>query len=142
MSPPKPSELWATIDECEATGTPTLGIGGSMPGDNDPEDTMYMRFHAQYLDGQTGKWADLKGGVRAYQNLGAAYETPGEQAGDTFVLTPGEPGHSFQLRGLVEFQWRKGKEVMFSATRTTTAGHLVEEGAVPPGFSAATCTVG
>jgi hypothetical protein len=53
---------------------------------------------------------------------------------------PGKP--AFTLRGLVEFQWRRGKKVLMSANRATTAGHASLAGADPTGFSAATCQIG
>jgi hypothetical protein len=48
----------------------------------------------------------------------------------------------FTLRGLVEFQWRRGRAVLQSTRRPTTAGHVSLAGADPRGFSAATCQIG
>src|ERR1039458_5744088 len=49
--------LWATIDVCNASDQPdTLGIRGSMPGDAQAHDTMYMRFRLQYMNTTSKHW--------------------------------------------------------------------------------------
>jgi hypothetical protein len=132
--------LWATIDVCTSTPSPLVGIRGSMPAGAQPQQTMYMLFKVQYLDTKTKQWTDLpKGGESSLVKVGTASAT--RQAGRTFELAAPPHGSSFQLRGVVEFQWRHGAKTTFSATRPTTAGHPSAAGAVPRGFSAATCTI-
>ena len=47
-------QLWATIDGCNPSDQPnTVGVRGSMPGDEQSKDEMYMRFRLQYLDSST-----------------------------------------------------------------------------------------
>jgi hypothetical protein len=133
-------ELWATIDVCSSKGSPLIGIRGSMPSDGTSSETMYMLFKVQYLNTKTKKWASLaKGGESKPVKVGAASIT--RQAGWTFQLAEPSGGSSFQLRGIVEFQWRKGSKVTLSTTRPTSGGHPSAAGAIPRGFSAATCTI-
>ncbi len=117
-----------------------IGVRGSMPPDGHAHDTMYMRFRLQYLDSAGETWKSLEGGQSAsFTRLGMADAT--REAGRTFQLSPQPQAGAFKLRGLVEFQWRQGSRVVASAARPTTAGHHSKVGAVPPGFSAATCTL-
>jgi hypothetical protein len=135
-------ELWATVDVCNAPDQPdTVGIRGSMPGDGDPKDDMYIRFQVQYLQIATHAWTNLsQGGESTWMNLGPSSGV--RQAGQTFQFGP-PPAEtaSFTLRGMVDFQWRRGRKVIQSATEITTAGHKSLAGADPAGFSAASCQI-
>jgi hypothetical protein len=132
-------ELWATIDVCAAKDQPnTIGIRGSMPSDGHPKDTMLMRFIVQSLDTTTQKWANL--GTKAdsgFVSVGSAKSI--RQGGRSFELVPASG--SVQLRGVVDFQWRRAGTVVDSVSRVTTAEHKSLAGADPEGFSAATCTL-
>jgi hypothetical protein len=134
-------ELWATIDVCNPKDQPnTVGIRGSMPGDGQPHETMYMSFRLQYLDSATKNWTDLiNGAAPTFVAVGPAKAA--RQAGRSFQLVPvaGKPASS--LRGVVTFQWRRGAKITHSASRPTTAGHQSLAGADPAGFSAATCVL-
>ena len=135
-------ELWATIDVCSpADQANTVGIRGAMPGDGHSGDRMYMSFRLQYLNTATGKWSNLgKGESPTYVAVGPA--AAARQGGRSFQLVPvaGRPGVS--MRGIVDFQWRRGRTVLQTAERTTTAGHRSLAGADPAGYSAATCVIG
>lgn len=145
--------LWATVDVCMTATKPMIGIRGSMPGDGHRHDAMYMRFLVQYMQapgghqssgerqGSSEHWTDLPGSADSgFVKAGAATGT--RQAGRSFQLAPVQSGQSFRLRGLVEFQWRHGSQVRLTALRPTTANHHSLAGAIPQGFSAATCTIG
>jgi hypothetical protein len=134
-------ELWATVDVCNPKDQPdTIGIRGSMPGDNHAAETMYMRFRVQYLDASTGKWLDVgQGADSGFLKVGSAALT--RQAGRSFQLAPASGKTAYTLRGYVIFQWRKGTTVLEAATQATSAGHTSLAGADPKGFSAATCTL-
>lgn len=133
-------ELWATIDVCASKPHPQVGIRGSMPPDGHAQETMYMSFKVQYMDAKTKQWTDLpKGGQSRPVKVGTASAT--RQAGRTFELAAPPRGGSFQLRGLVEFQWRSGAKTTLSATRPTSGAHPSAAGSVPRDFSAATCTI-
>lgn len=132
-------ELWATIDVCASKPRPQVGIRGSMPPDGKAQETMYMSFRVQYLDTKTKQWTDLpKGGQSGLVKVGPANAT--RQAGRTFELANPPRGGSFQLRGIVEFQWRQAAKVTLSSTRPTSGGHP-SAAAAPHGFSATTCTI-
>jgi hypothetical protein len=135
-------ELWATIDVCNPADQPdTIGIRGSMPGNGEARETMYMRFSVQYMDSTTGRWTDLSGDVSA--NFVAVGSAKAErQAGASFELKPVPGKPAFTLRGVITFQWRRGTTVAASISRPTTAGRVSLAGADPEGFSAATCLVG
>jgi len=64
-------ELWATIDVCKPADQPnTVGIRGSMPGDGNAHDTMYMSFRLQYMETTTGLWVNLSKTAPAFVSVG------------------------------------------------------------------------
>ena len=135
-------ELWATIDVCD---TPhhrnTVGVRGSMPGDGNTHDKMYMSFRLQYLNTANSLWVDLPASTHpTFVPVGAG--TTARQGGTSFQLVPvaGKPG--VRMRGVVSFQWRRGKKVLQSTSRPTTPKHKSLAGAEPKGYSSATCLIG
>jgi hypothetical protein len=136
----KSRELWATIDVCDPSDQPnTVGIRGSMPGDGQAHDRMYMSFRLQYMN--AGRhWVDLAGASSGEVAVGGG--SAARQDGSSFVLkrVAGKPAST--LRGVVDFQWRHGSTVLQTATRPTTTGHKSLAGADPASFSAATCGIG
>jgi len=136
------AQLWATIDVCNPYDQPdTVGIRGSMPGNGQSGVSMYMRFRLQYLESATKHWVDLSNGATPnFVAVGGAKSA--RQAGRSFQLVPVPGKPAFVLRGVVNFQWRRGTTVVESLSRATTAGHQSLAGADPPGFSAATCSIG
>ena len=104
-------QLWATINVCNASDQPdTVGIRGSMPGDRQAHDTMYMRFRLQYLDA-TKHWADLANGAEpGFVAIGTAKSA--RQDGRSFQLVPVPGKPAFMLRGVVSFQWRRGATIV------------------------------
>lgn len=134
-------ELWATIDVCSPTDQPnTVGIRGSMPGDGHASDKMYMSFRLQYLSA-TQQWVDLASGATpSFVTVGAG--AAAREGGRSFQLVPTAGKPATKLRGVVDFQWRRGKAILLSAARPTTAGHVALAGADPAGYSAASCLIG
>src|SRR5581483_9028754 len=134
-------ELWATIDVCNPPDQRNyVGIRGSMPGDHNGHDKMYMSFRLQYMDATTKQWVDLaspKAPIYVYVGPGSSVR----QGGRSFQLVPRPGKPAATLRGVVSYQWRRGKTVLQSATRPTTAGHKSLAGADPAGFSAAACLI-
>jgi hypothetical protein len=133
-------ELWGTIDVCNPPDQPNeVGIRGSMPSDGQTGDKMYMSFRLQYLSASK-RWVDLAGAATPhFVSVGRA---TARQGGRSFQLmpVPGKPATT--LRGVVEFQWRRGRTVLLKTSRPTTAGHQALAGADPAGFSAASCLIG
>ncbi len=139
---PRSRLLWATIDVCNATDQPdTLGVRGSMPGDREAHDTMYMRFRLQYMNAKTKAWTDLSGGVSpTWTSVGSGASA--RQGGRSFQLSPVAGQPAVTMRGVVSFQWRHGATVLAQASRPTSAGRQSLAGSDPAGFSAATCVIG
>jgi hypothetical protein len=138
----KSAQLWATIDVCNPPDQPdTVGIRGSMPGNGQAHEAMYMRFRLQYMDTASKRWIDLSSGATpAFVAVGGAKSA--RQAGRSFQLVPVPGKPAFALRGVVSFQWRRGSTVVETLSRPTTHGHQSLAGADPAGFSAATCSIG
>jgi hypothetical protein len=134
-------ELWATIDVCNPADQPdTVGIRGSMPGDKRPGDRMYMSFRLQYLSA-TGQWVDLASSASSgFVAVGSGASA--RQGGTSFELKPVAGKPAVTLRGVVDFQWHRGKTVLTSGVEPTTASHKSLAGADPASFSAATCVIG
>jgi hypothetical protein len=132
-------QLWATVDVCSPSDQPyTVGIRGSMPGDGQAHDKMYMSFRLQYMSSSLKRWVDLAGASSNFVAVGTGASA--RQGGRSFQLVAGNTAAT--LRGVVRFQWRRGKTVMFSVSRPTSGGHKSLAGADPPGYSAATCQIG
>jgi len=136
-SPYHSHALWATINVCNPKSAPdVVGIRGSMPGTGQSDETMYMRFRLQYMDTATGSWQDLgQGADSGYLAVGDA--TTSRQTGRSFTLRPSTTGVT--LRGIINFQWRHNARVIYATERVTSADHTSLAGAIPPGFTAATC---
>lgn len=133
--------LWATIDICDPSDQPnTVGIRGSMPGDRQLHDTMYMRFRLQYMNTATKTWVDLSKASGGYAAVGSG--SSARQAGRSFQLNPVAGQPAFTLRGVVNFEWRHGAAIVAQTTRTTSAGRQSLAGSDPAGFSAASCLIG
>jgi hypothetical protein len=133
--------LWSTIDVCNAPDQPnTVGIRGSMPGDHQAHDKMYMRFRLQYMNAATKTWTDLSKASASYAAVGSGASA--RQAGRSFQLNPVAGQPAFTLRGVVNFQWRHGATVLAEASRATSPGRDSLAGSDPAGFSAASCLIG
>jgi len=135
-------DLWATINVCNPADQPnTVGIRGSMPGDGQAHDQMYMSFRLQFRDPASRKWIDLPDTAKAeWLHVGAGATV--RQDGASFQLQPRAGRPASTLRGVVEFQWRRGSRVIQTGTRPTTLGHQSRVGADPAGFTAASCLIG
>ena len=135
--------LWATIDICHPASHPrTIGIRGSMPGTGRSDEVMLMRFRVQYLDRATHAWRYVSQGADSgYVSVGSATYR-GRQSGYSFPFASPPRGGTYTVRGVVAFQWRRHGRVVRHAVEHSSKGHHVTTGADPPGYSAATCTVG
>jgi len=99
-----------------------------MPGDGHPRDKMYMSFRLQYMD-TSKQWVDASSAKSRSSRLGTGASA--RQGGNSFKFVRGVS--PFILRGVVDFQWRRGTRVLWSAARTTTAGHHNASDADPAG---------
>jgi hypothetical protein len=132
---------WATVNVCDTAGHPDgIGIRGSMPGGGHGV-RLFMRFAVQYR-GPGGRWRAVgAGGDSGWVDAGSAGVRGRRQAGRTFTVTPPASGGAYLLRGVVRFQWRRGRLVVRRARALTRGGHAGTAGADPPNYSAATCVV-
>ena len=137
-APAATKHLWATVNVCDTMRHPdSVGIAARMPG-NGSKQRMYMRFHVQYLDGET--WKNVKdGGSSPWLYAGSArYTWVGR--GWTFSFDPPPAGATYTMRGFVRFEWRKGKKKVVKRThRYTSKGHPGTRDADPKDYSAKTC---
>lgn len=136
----KSRHLWATVNICDTEKSPnTVGLRASMPGSGRRRERMFMRFRVQYL-GADGLWKDFTSAstTSRWRDVGSA-RYKARQSGFSFPFEP-DAGQRFELRGVVNFQWRRGAKVVRRATKATTTGHNVTF-ADPEGYSAATCEI-
>ena len=134
--------VWATVNACDTKLHPNqIGIRGEMAG-LARHTRMYMRFRVQFQDSE-GAWRTIKssrltdsGWVRA--GVGRHGE---HDAGWSFEFKPPPSGGANVLRGVVTFQWRKGRRVVERSKASTEAGHPGTVGAEPADYSAATCLI-
>jgi hypothetical protein len=137
----KSPHLWATVNICDSEQSPdSLGIRASMPGSGSRRERMYMRFRAQYRSAADGRWHDFttEGADSGWVRVGSA-RYKARQSGWKFRFEL-QPGQRHELRGVVKFEWRRGKKVVRRATKSTRSGHKADE-AEPKGYSAATCVI-
>jgi len=110
-----------------------------MPGSRASE-RLFMRLRVQYLDAATNRWRYV--GAKAdsgFIGVGSG-KARRRQGGRNFTVRPPERG-DYTLRGIVDFQWRRGTRVVKRAQRQTRRGHPGTPGADPARFSAETCRV-
>lgn len=134
--------LWATVNACDTAAHPNaIGVRGSMPGSGISAERMFMRFQVQYVSTVDNRWHNLlTGGDSGFVAVGSA-RYKARQAGHFFVFAP-PAGRTYELRGVVTFEWRRRGEVVRRARERTSANHPSVADADPPRFSAATCRVG
>ena len=135
--------LWATINVCDTRDHPnTLGLRASMPGTGRTGQTMWMRFRVQFRArrGDTRTWSSPpdRGGDSGFVRVGSA-RYKARQSGWLFPFEL-EPGEVYRMRGIVTFQWRRGRRVVERASEVTTVGHNVTV-SDPEDFSEASCVV-
>jgi len=133
-------EPWATVNVCDTSTRPDqIGIRGGMSG-LARNSRMYMRFRVQYRDDE-GRWVTIKKGADSDWQRVATGRRGRYDAGWTFTFRPREAGGADVLRGVVSFQWRRGKHVIRRDRAYTEAGHPGTVGAEPADFSAETCEI-
>jgi hypothetical protein len=134
--------VWATVNVCDTMEHPNqIGVRGSMNG-LPRNSRMYMRFRVQFQDSKQ-VWRMVKSTpltdsrwVRVANGRRGTYD-----AGWSFEFTPPASGGAHVLRGVVKFEWRRGRRVVERARAFTEAGHPGTAGAEPPEFTAATCEI-
>lgn len=134
--------LWATVNVCDTRRHPnTIGLRASMPGSGKRGERMYVRFRLEFFKESDGTWNELgPSGDSGFLRLGSAKYTRRE-TGRNFVLAPPPEGRTYRVRGLVDYEWRRGRKVVRKAEKRTRPHKGRITGADPKGFSAAECTI-
>ena len=133
-------EPWATVNVCDtATRPDEMGIRGGMSGLG-RSTRMYMRFRVQYRTDK-GVWKLVKSGADSRWQRVATGRRGSYDSGWTFRFKPPTSGGAHVLRGVVTFEWRRGRRVLQHDRRTTEAGHAGTAGAEPADYSAETCEI-
>lgn len=134
------SLLWATVNVCDTAAHPdTIGIRASMPGTAKGDETMFMRFRTQYLSGDDLTWHNVAGqGDSGFVEVGRA-NVAARQKGRYVQIQPTTA--SVILRGVVNFEWRRGGKVVRRAEKRTRKGRKSKAGDDPRGYTAASCKV-
>ena len=134
--------LWATVNICDTAKSPdTIGIRASMPGSGREGERMYMRFRVQFFSQVDKRWHNFVSGDgtnSGWQSVGAA-RFKARQSGWSFGFEL-QPGQQYELRGVVNYQWRRGTKVVRRSTKRTTKGHRTAL-SEPAGYSAASCVL-
>src|SRR3954454_15040335 len=135
----KTTGLWATVNVCDTAAKPnTIGIRGSMPG-LERRATLRMRFRVQYL-APDGRWLAVRRNADSRWRKVGLRSGGRVESGWSFEFAPPRSG-DVVLRGVVNFQWRRGGKVVRRARRITEGGHISTVVADPPGFSAGTSRI-
>ena len=133
--------LWATVNICDTEQSPdTLGVRAQMPGNGRRTERMFMRFRVQWFSETERRWRDFEadGFDSGWVAVGSARFLR-RQSGWSFSIRP-EAGQSVQLRGVVRYEWRRGRRVVRREVRRTRSGPRTAS-SEPRGYSAATCVV-
>ena len=110
-----------------------------MPGTGQAE-VMFMRFQVQAFD-HTTRWHNLAGADSGFVELGSG-RASGRQSGNTFTITPPRAGAApYLLRGVVSFEWRRGRHGRAAPRRSTTAGASQHRGLRPRRLLRRTCSI-
>ena len=142
--------VWSTVNICDTEAHPdSVGVRGSMPGNDSRRQTMHMRFRVQYLQAD-GTWASIGGrATTGFRYVGRANRFVRREFGHTFRLSPPPLGETYTVRGVVDFQWRvrrrrngQVRSVVVRRARAITERrpHRVRD-ADPPDFSADRCEI-
>ena len=135
----EPASPWATVNVCDTLEHPNeIGIRGSMPGLK-RRTRMSMRFRVQYRD--DGRWRFVRSGADSGRQPVAAGRGGEHDAGWSFEFRPPDSGGAYELRGVVDFTWKRGNKTVRHDRRVTEDGHPGTIGAEPDDFSAETCAI-
>jgi hypothetical protein len=135
-------DVWATVNACDTSSRPNqIGIRGGMEG-LARHSRMFMRFRVQFRN-SAGDWKTLKGSDltdSGWVRIGAGRR--GEyDAGWSFEFRSPATGGAHVLRGVVSFEWRKGRRVVARSRAFTESGHPYTMDAEPADYSAEICEI-
>ena len=115
-------DLWATVNLCDTPARPAaVGVRVSIPSEKGAPQ-QWARIRLQWFDATKLAWRALSaGGDSGWRRIGIG--TRLVEGGRTFAFAAPSAGARLVLRGVVEVQWRDGKDVVDRAQLRTTEGH-------------------
>ena len=116
------SDLWATVNQCDPPSKPgAVGIRVSIPREKGAPQ-QWARIHLQWFDGKVRAWKRVRsGGDAGWARIGIG--TRLVEGGTTFTFPPPQAGQRLVLRGVVDVEWRDGRDVVDRTRVRTTKGH-------------------
>jgi hypothetical protein len=121
--PSADDDLWATVNLCDTPDRPgAIGVRASMPPRADGA-TQWMRIRIQYFEDVARAWRIVQaGGDSAWDKVGGGSQLV--ESGYTFTFQLPAAGHRIVMRGIVDYEWRKGDAVIARHRELTELGHL------------------
>jgi hypothetical protein len=115
-------DLWATVNLCDTPARPAaVGVRVSIPREKGAPQ-QWARIRLQWFDGARLAWRALSsGGDAGWTRIGIG--TRLVQGGTTFAFGAPSAGSRMVLRGVVDVEWRDGKDVVDHTRLRTTEGH-------------------
>ena len=112
---------WATINICDPPAKPgAVGVRAFLPPRRGG--TQWARVRLEYFDATARVWRPVRsGGDGGWTRIGSGRRPV--LGGTTVTFPVPAAGRRIVLRGLVAFQWRRGRHVLARARVRTTAGH-------------------
>lgn len=112
---------WATVNLCDPPSRPgAVGVRVQMPNRGDA--AQWTRIRLQYFDAPERAWRLVRsGGDGGWTKLSDGGGPV--SGGTTFTFPPPRAGARLVVRGLVDFEWRRGRTVTSRARVKTTSGH-------------------
>ncbi|HEX7297858.1 MAG TPA: hypothetical protein VF257_02555 [Solirubrobacteraceae bacterium] len=122
--PPTHPDLWATVNVCDTPTRPGgVGVRVSIPRERGAPQ-QWARIHLQWFDATKLAWRAVpSGGDAGWTRIGIGRRLV--EGGTTFTFAPPAVGMRIVLRGVVDIEWRDGKDVVDRARVRTTDGHAV-----------------
>ncbi|HKE81721.1 MAG TPA: hypothetical protein VKB54_20555 [Solirubrobacteraceae bacterium] len=114
--------LWATVNLCDPPSKPgAVGIRVSIPREKGAPE-QWARIRLQWFDSKVRAWRRVRsGGDAGWARIGIG--TRLVEGGTTFTFPPPPTDSRLVLRGVVDVEWRDGRDVVDRARLRTSGGH-------------------
>lgn len=120
----EPAKPWATVNLCDPAQRPgAMGVRVGVPAGPGQQ---WIRVRAEWYDATSKRWTAATGGDGGWSKLGSGKR--GVRGGTTFTFPVPVAGKVLLLRGVVNVEWRRGKDVRQMRTVRTRPGHAAQAG--------------